>query len=106
MILNNDDFADAMAVAFLEAAKPSGTARRITIFMPEKSVTISKCYHECPFFRLDGGPSPVMYCGHPSLVGKGQEAAFIISHPDCDTGFPKKCPLVLEVTEELAHETR
>lgn len=72
----------------------SNSGITLTVTIPEKKVTISKCYHECPYFSLDGGPSPVMYCGHPSLSGKGQEAAFIISHPDCDTGFPKKCPLL------------
>ena len=69
--------------------------RSIVVTIPERTVTISRCFHECPFFRLDGGPGPMMYCGHPSLSGKGQEAQCIISHPDCDTGFPKKCPLIV-----------
>ena len=54
---------------------------------------ISRCYHECPYFQLDGGPGPVMYCAHPTF--KGYEG-FIISHPDCDDGFPEKCPLLKE----------
>jgi hypothetical protein len=65
----------------------------ITVKMPTREVKISRCYHECPYFSLDGGPGPVMYCGHPFFEGKGYDA-FIISHPDCDTGFPKKCPLL------------
>ena len=55
---------------------------------------IHRCYHECPYFSLDGGPSPVMYCGHPSITSKNFADAAIISHPDCDTGFPKLCPEV------------
>lgn len=53
---------------------------------------ISKCYHECPYFELEGGPSSVMVCSHPEAQefdGNG-----IISHPECDIGFPKRCPLV------------
>ena len=59
-----------------------------------KEVMVTRCYNECPFFGLDGGPGPVMYCDHPTLRGKGMEAQFIISHPDCDTGFPTDCPLL------------
>ena len=51
--------------------------------------TITQCYHECPYFELDGGPSPVMICGHPEVSDGG----YIISHPGCIGGFPKKCPL-------------
>ena len=48
----------------------------------------------CPYFTTDGGgPGPVMLCGHPSLPF-GYEHQAIVSHPDCDTGFPKKCPLL------------
>lgn len=72
--------------------------KTVTVTVPAKQITISRCYHECPFFRLDGGPGPVMYCDHPSLRGKGMEAQFIISHPDCDNGFPKGCPLTKEVS--------
>ena len=52
---------------------------------------ITACYHQCPYFELDGGPSPVMHCGHPSL---GYWDGFIISHPECDEGFPQYCPLI------------
>jgi hypothetical protein len=54
---------------------------------------ISRCYHECPHFGLDGGPSPTMICNHPSFTGY---EGCIISHPDCDEGFPKACPLLQE----------
>lgn len=50
---------------------------------------INYCYHNCPYFGLDGGPSPVMVCNHP----KTEDDRYIISHPECDTGFPAKCPL-------------
>lgn len=56
---------------------------------------ISRCYHECPYFELDGGPGPVMMCGHPSVRGSYATAA-IINHPQCDNGFPEKCPLLKE----------
>jgi hypothetical protein len=54
---------------------------------------ISRCYHECPYFGLDGGPSPTMICNHPSF---SRYEGCIISHPDCDEGFPKACPLLPE----------
>jgi len=55
---------------------------------------ITRCYHQCPYFALDGGPGPVMCCDHPKAEHWG-----IISHPDCDNGFPKKCPLLRESYE-------
>ena len=55
---------------------------------------IERCYHECPYFQLDGGPGPIMICGHPYFNDKGAYAGCIISHPDCDNGFPKECPLL------------
>jgi hypothetical protein len=64
------------------------------VIIPAKKVTISRCYHQCPYFSLDGGPGPVMYCGHPALDAKNVYDRMIISHPDCDNGFPAKCPLV------------
>ena len=51
---------------------------------------IDHCYHTCPHFSLDGGPSPAMMCGHPDA----QDNGYIISHPECDQGFPPKCPLL------------
>lgn len=51
--------------------------------------TFSRCYHECPYFTLDGGPGPVMMCLHPEVI-----SPYIISHPDCDDGFPIDCPLI------------
>lgn len=62
---------------------------------------ISKCYQECPHFELDGGPGPVMYCGHPDAPDSG----YIISHPECDTGFPKKCPLIHVAAEDLEEDS-
>jgi len=53
---------------------------------------ISKCYHQCPYFELEGGPGPVMVCEHPEAENTG----YIISHPECDNGFPKECPLMKE----------
>ena len=56
---------------------------------------ITRCYHECPYFGLDGGPGPAMVCNHPSFNDEPY-AGCIISHPDCDDGFPDKCPLLKE----------
>jgi hypothetical protein len=55
---------------------------------------IDHCANQCPFYGIDGGPGPAMYCQHPSIPKDSREAAYIISHPDCDTGFPEKCPLL------------
>lgn len=51
---------------------------------------ISKCYYDCPYFELD---TNVMICGHPNLKTEYTNVA-IISHPECDVGFPEKCPLL------------
>lgn len=59
---------------------------------------ISQCYHECPYFTLDGGPGSVMVCDHPKAPGEGIAKGMIISHPDCAAGFPKLCPLRQEQT--------
>jgi len=61
--------------------------------------TISRCYGQCPYFDLDGGPGPVMICTHPETIKKFKKSndlndAYIISHPKCDNGFPEKCPLI------------
>jgi hypothetical protein len=37
-----------------------------------------------------------MYCKHPYWDDKGSYAGFIISHPECDDGFPSLCPLYKE----------
>lgn len=50
---------------------------------------IDRCYHKCPYFELDGYPGPVMTCTHPKA-----KSMYIISHPECDVGFPKDCPLI------------
>ena len=57
---------------------------------------IERCYHECPHFGLEGGPSPTMICNHPYWNDKGAYAGCIISHPECDEGFPPTCPLYAE----------
>jgi hypothetical protein len=64
--------------------------------IPAKTVEISRCYHECPHFGLEGGPSPTMICNHPRWNDKGPYAGCIISHPECDNGFPQMCPLYKE----------
>lgn len=58
--------------------------------------TIDHCANECPYFKLDGGPGPIMYCSHPSFDSSSYDG-YIISHPECDTGFPKKCPLFKKI---------
>lgn len=54
-----------------------------------KTITadIERCFEQCPYFGRDGN---VMVCEHPGAPDHG----LIIDHPDCDTGFPKKCPVV------------
>ena len=50
---------------------------------------ITKCYHECPYFGLEGHE---MICEHPYADADGG----IITHPDCDKGFPEDCPMMAE----------
>lgn len=99
--LLNEEFAKDMDKAIIEGIlhpetlkeKPKREPRKITV---TRTITkeITKCYHECFFFALDGGPSPVMHCTHPTFIKP--YSGFIISHPDCDDGFPEKCPLLEE----------
>ena len=68
--------------------------------------TITKCV-ECPYKSDDGCyPGAVMCCLHPRANelngdgpdGKGPSVGLgrgIIQHPECDIGFPPKCPLCL-----------
>ena len=58
-------------------------------------IVIDHCYHNCKYFKLDGGPGPIMFCAHPETQKNypGPYEDCIISHPDCTTGFPEKCPL-------------
>jgi hypothetical protein len=63
-----------------------------------KGKVIDHCYHQCPYFGIDGGPGPVMCCNHPKvnkLIKKNNDPspAYIISHPICDIGFPELCPI-------------
>lgn len=55
-----------------------------------KTITkeITCCYHECPYF-MGGGCGSIMICTHPEA-----ENMYIISHPECDIGFPQECPLI------------
>lgn len=53
------------------------------------TATINKCYEECPYFGLDGNQ---MECEHPLA----KEDPYIITHPECDNGFPEECPLIKE----------
>ena len=66
------------------------------VTIPARTQEITRCYHTCPYFGLDGGPSPTMICNHPYWNDKGSYAGAIISHPECDDGFPDKCPLYKE----------
>ena len=60
----------------------------------EVTIKITSCYHECPYFSLDGGPGPVMVCNHPYFKDKEGYAGAIINHDeDIKNGFPTKCPL-------------
>ena len=58
---------------------------------------IERCYHDCPHFGIDGGPGPVMVCDHPDAPERG----YIISHPECEQGFPPKCPELLKVASGI-----
>ena len=59
--------------------------------------SITKCA-ECPYKSDDGCyPGPAMVCMHPQVektcgdrLGRG-----VVYRPDCDIGFPPKCPLRL-----------
>ena len=73
--------------------------------------TISRCYGCCPYFvevaesvvakRMKRPPPQdddytVMICEHPAAPKENGCKGLIIEHPDCDQGFPKKCPLIKE----------
>lgn len=69
----------------------------VTTYRNMEGKIIDHCYNNCIYFKVDGGPGPVMYCAHPKTKEKFPEpyGDYIIHHPDCDTGFPKDCPLPL-----------
>jgi|AntAceMinimDraft_18_1070375.scaffolds.fasta_scaffold04883_5 hypothetical protein len=69
---------------------------KLQVVIPSKTVTITKCFHECPYFSTEGGPSPIMVCNHPYFDDKEPYDNCIIHHPQCDTGFPDDCPLLRE----------
>ena len=57
---------------------------------------VAKCRDDCPYSSDDGGyPGPVMVCDHPRANETGGDhlGRGVICHPECDTGFPNKCPL-------------
>ena len=63
----------------------------VTVTVPAKTYEISRCYNECPYF---GTTMENMECNHPDIdTSQDAYARMIISHPDCDNGFPEKCPL-------------
>ena len=53
--------------------------------------TIKKCFHSCPYFEIEAGMTKAMICTNKEAPYK-----HIISHPECDNGFPKLCPLIKE----------
>ncbi len=64
------------------------------------SSKIDHCYHQCPYFSVS---TNMMECGHPywdEAAKKDPWVRMIISHPECDTGFPKECPLIKDLTNE------
>ena len=69
-----------------------------------KTETIDSCCHQCPYFGVDDGPGGAMVCEHPDINKKYKETGdmsvlYIISHPECDNGFPKKCPLFSHINK-------
>lgn len=60
----------------------------------EKNVKVTKCYHSCPFFRINGN---VMECGHPYFDDKDPyDSCIIMQNNSRDGKFPNECPLFLE----------
>ena len=55
---------------------------------------IRTCYNSCPYFTTEGMEHS-MVCGHPYFDDKPIYSNYIISHPECDRGFPKKCPILI-----------
>ena len=48
---------------------------------------IDRCFYTCPYFSVEGQEG-MMTCEHSQAPNP-----YIISHPDCMNGFPKRCPL-------------
>jgi len=68
------------------------------ITIPAKTIHISACGHECPYFTVSG-MERMMECEHPVMIAlcdstKDAYANLIISNRDEDKPFPKRCPLV------------
>jgi hypothetical protein len=62
-----------------------------------KKTIVTSCYHGCPFFGLDGGPSSAMYCEHPSLDHHNY-GGYIITQNNSHDRVPDECPLHKEPT--------
>lgn len=71
--------------------------------MAVKNITfvfsVSTC-SQCPYKSDDGcRPGSIIVCTHPQIektsgdrLGRG-----VITYPECDDGFPPKCPLLLSL---------
>jgi len=97
---NNLPWSDAQYIEsyFINTKGMKGGSMEIEVIKVIK-LKITHCYHQCPHFGVDGGPSGPMMCNHPEIEKKYEETRdigvfYIISHPECDEGFPKKCPLL------------
>jgi hypothetical protein len=62
---------------------------KIKVIIPASEKEIERC-NDCPY---KSNESEIMVCTHPSS-NKNQYIKYIISHPECDTGFPQDCPLL------------
>lgn len=70
---------------------------KVMVAAKNRTHMISRCYHQCPYFDTED-MEHLMVCNHPDMRKAAREAGdpyirAIISHPECDTGFPAKCPL-------------
>ena len=59
----------------------------------QKTDTIKKCIHHCPFYHrsMDG-----MECVHPYFDDKDSYENMIITHENGTNFIPEKCPLIKE----------
>lgn len=62
---------------------------------------IDHCWNQCFHCDINDGPGSAMICLHPQAPDDG----YIISHPECDTGFPEKCPLI-KIEESKKNEIK
>jgi hypothetical protein len=62
----------------------------------EVTKKIRGCWNQCPYFSVD---EDGMYCSNPDLKANNHYERMIISWGEnISHGFPKKCPLIGEVT--------